>query len=136
VRNTLIAGNVRGGPGDEDPDDCTGTLASEGYNLLGTALGCNLTGDLTGNQTGNPNLGGLAFNGGATQTHALLAGSPAIDAGNLAGCSDSLGQSLPADQHGFNRVTDGDGAGGARCDIGAFEFSQAFFQVFVPLAIK
>jgi len=60
--------------------------------------------------TGDPLLAPLADNGGATLTHALLAGSPAIDAGNNA-------DSLDTDQRGegFVRVS------GAAADIGAFE---------------
>jgi hypothetical protein len=56
----------------------------------------------------------LADNGGPTRTHALAAGSPAIDAGNnLAG--------LVTDQRGspFVRVA------GAAPDIGAFELQPA-----------
>jgi hypothetical protein len=52
-------------------------------------------------------LGGLANNGGPTNTMALLAGSPGIDAG---------GAPCPAtDQRGSSRPR------GARCDIGAYE---------------
>jgi hypothetical protein len=51
--------------------------------------------------------GQLAENGGPTRTHALLEGSPAIDAG--------LAEICPAtDQRGFGRQ--------GPCDIGAFEF--------------
>jgi hypothetical protein len=56
----------------------------------------------------DPLLGPLTNNGGPTQTHALLAGSPARDAGSNTG-------SLPFDQRGFARVR------GAAPDIGAFE---------------
>jgi len=49
----------------------------------------------------------LAYNGGPTRTHALLVGSPAIDAANPAFCP-------PVDQR--SAVRD------AACDIGAFEF--------------
>ncbi len=55
----------------------------------------------------DPLLGPLADNGGATQTFALLPGSPAIDAGQSTGC--------PPDQRGVVRPQ------GAACDIGAFE---------------
>jgi hypothetical protein len=51
---------------------------------------------------------GLADNGGATQTIALLPGSPAIDAGEDELCSS-------ADQRGFPRPA------GLACDIGAYE---------------
>ena len=59
-------------------------------------------------------LGPLADNGGPTMTHALLPGSPAIDAALDADC--------PADdQRGFARPVDGDADGVRRCDVGAFE---------------
>jgi hypothetical protein len=51
----------------------------------------------------------LADNGGPTQTHALLAGSSAIDGGGACG--------LLVDQRGFGRD--------ATCDSGAFEFDGA-----------
>lgn len=57
----------------------------------------------------NPLLGPLQFNGGKTQTHAPLAGSPAIDGGvNTIECS-------LVDQRGVTRPQ------GARCDSGAVE---------------
>jgi len=55
----------------------------------------------------------LADNGGATQTHALVAGSPGIDAIPSAFCS------VPTDQRGISRPQ------GEDCDIGAFELEQA-----------
>ena len=64
------------------------------YGLVGNNAGSALveapvaSPDVNGNRIGgpihgtiNPLLGALAANGGSTQTHALLAGSPAIDAG-------------------------------------------------------
>ena len=63
----------------------------------------------------------LAFNGGPTQTHALVPGSPAIDAGGAV-CTDANGNPLLTDQRGKPRIVDGNGDGTARCDIGAFEF--------------
>ena len=67
------------------------------------------TGDL--NST-NLLLDPLANNGGSTMTHALLPGSPAIDAVPLASCTVST------DQRGESRPQ------GAACDIGAFELVQ------------
>ncbi|MEE9355578.1 MAG: right-handed parallel beta-helix repeat-containing protein [Methylococcaceae bacterium] len=58
----------------------------------------------------------LADNGGATPTHALIAGSPAIDTVPATSCSTSQ------DQRGQPRPVDG-GSGTAKCDSGSFEFS-------------
>lgn len=62
----------------------------------------------------DPKLGSLAYNGGPTQTLALLPGSPAIDAGNNSTCETT-------DQRGVARPYDGDKNGSAICDMGAFE---------------
>ena len=64
----------------------------------------------------DPHLGPLQDNGGPTYTQALLSGSPAINAGNPAGCSGKAGI-LTADQRGSPRV--------GRCDIGAYEIQFA-----------
>jgi hypothetical protein len=64
----------------------------------------------------------LANNGGPTQqTHALVPGSPAIDAGGT-DCTDATGAPLTTDQRGKPRLVDGNGDGTPACDIGAFEF--------------
>ena len=55
----------------------------------------------------DPMLGPLAFNGGPTQTFALLAGSPAINTGQTG---------APGDQRGYPRI--------GMTDIGAFEFGS------------
>lgn len=75
----------------------------------------------------NPVLGALQANGGRTRTHALLPGSPAIDARaiNAAGCSSG-------DQRTFGAVADGDEIGGIRCDIGAFEVQRLFVTADSP----
>jgi len=57
----------------------------------------------------------LADNGGPTLTHALLAGSPAIDAG------DNF-FALPTDQRGVARIA------GPQTDIGAFELEQPAYD--------
>jgi hypothetical protein len=56
------------------------TVTSQGYNLVGDDEEeiFTETGDMVGQ---DPSAGGLLDNGGPTFTHALLEGSPAIDAG-------------------------------------------------------
>jgi hypothetical protein len=127
VRNTIIAGN-------NDGPDLEGPFTTRGNNLIGRSDGTNgFTNGLNGDQVGtpatplDPRLAPLANNGGTTQTHAPLADSAAVDAGNNCilndTCSPSLGSSLTSDQRGvgFARSTDGDGNGTATVDIGASE---------------
>jgi hypothetical protein len=66
-------------------------------------------------QNTNPQLSPLSDNSGPTKTHALLAGSPAINAVLLADCSDVSGP-IATDQRGIVRPQ------GGACDVGAFEF--------------
>lgn len=79
-----------------------------------------IEGDFTGGTniiTDDPLLGSLADNGGFTQTHALGAESPAIDAADPASC--------PAfDQRYYFRPIDGDESGSAACDMGAYEYGS------------
>ena len=90
-------------------NDFSGVLTSEGYNLIQNTNGCTIVGDQTGNIYGaDPLLGPLQDNGGPTWTHALLAGSPAIDAG-------PTNTSPSVDQRGMLRPQ------GPAEDIGAFE---------------
>ncbi len=111
-KNTIVAnksGNTAG--------NCSngGVLTSLGHNLSDDST-CSFT--QTGDQQNtDPRLGPLADNGGHTWTRALLAGSPAIDAGTNNGCP-------VIDQRGYARPFDGDGDGTAACDIGAYEFSR------------
>jgi len=63
----------------------------------------------------------LADNGGPTDTHEVVASSPAIDAGDPATCA-MLGVD-GIDQRGVARP-DGDAAGAGSCDIGAVEFAD------------
>lgn len=119
AQNTIIANNVD--TGGETPD-CSGTLNSQGYNLIQNSTGCTINGNLTGNWLGvDPLLGPLQNNGGSTETHALLPGSAAIDGGDPVGCRDEANLVLTIDQRGFPRPVDGNQDSAVLCDIGAYE---------------
>lgn len=126
VQNSIVAGNQ---DAQASAPDCIGigaSIASGGYNLIGDATGCafsNTNGDQvgTGSVPIDPMLGALADNGGKTQTIALLADSPAVDAGNPDGCTDSSGSPLSTDQREDPRPIDGNSDGAVVCDIGAYE---------------
>jgi hypothetical protein len=116
LRNTIVAGNIDSSGG--NAPDMAGTITSQGYNLIGDSSGGTITGTTTGNTLNvNAQLGSLANNGGATLTHALLAGSPAVNAGSNALAVDQNNQPLTTDQRGagFNRINRG------AVDIGAVE---------------
>lgn len=70
----------------------------------------------------DPLLGPLAFNGGNTQTHALLPNSPAIDLGVDRTVASIFEVAVPVDQRGSRRPVDGDRDGERRSDAGAYEF--------------
>jgi hypothetical protein len=97
ILNTIVASN--GGA------NYLGDLVSQGHNIASDGS-CGLTspGDMP---LTDPVLGPLADNGGPTQTRALLAGSPAINAANDSVCPF-------ADQRRYTRI--------GVCDIGAYEF--------------
>lgn len=68
----------------------------------------------TGIITEDPLLGPPANHGGVSPTASLAVGSSAVDRGSTGPC--------PAvDQRGLSRPFDGDGIGGAQCDLGAYE---------------
>ncbi len=98
--------------------DFFGTLTSQGYNLIGNTNNTTITGTTTGNILDVPaGLGPPAKNGDESFTHALLAGSPALDTGLNSLAVDENGQPLTTDQRGagFPRIF------GTAVDIGAFE---------------
>ncbi len=71
-------------------------------------------------------LAALAYNGGPSvlfHTHALLPGSPALDAGNPA-APGSAGACLATDQRGVARPLPSSEGGVARCDMGALEMPE------------
>jgi CSLREA domain-containing protein len=110
LANALVARNTAPtGP------DVLGSFGARS-SLIGDGTGGDI-GNVNGNQVGrvaphsgtiDPRIGPLAGNGGPTQTHPLLAGSPAIDA---AGAADCPGK----DQRGIARPQ------GAACDVGSYE---------------
>jgi hypothetical protein len=110
LRNTLLVGNT--------PNNCglSGTVASSAGHNLSSDGTCAFVLSAPGDQNGlaGPHVGPFRNNGGATLTHALLTGSPAIDGGDNLGCPTT-------DQRDSPRPVDGDGSGGALCDIGAVE---------------
>ncbi|MDY6939088.1 MAG: choice-of-anchor Q domain-containing protein [Cyanobacteriota bacterium] len=112
LRNSIIAGNTQGNgaasdvSGDNingDSNNILGSAAGNGSGSIGT--GSDLVLDTSGLTIAEVLNATLGNNGGSTQTHAIVAGSPAIDA--------SGGGATASDQRGVAAV-------GTR-DIGAFE---------------
>jgi CSLREA domain-containing protein len=109
LRNTIVAKNSA--PQDRD---CAEAVTSGGHNLIGDGTNCidfsAAKSDLEGNGVAplDPLLASLGDQGGTTATLALLAGSPARNAGDACAATDQRGQ--PRD---------------AVCDLGAFETGGA-----------
>jgi CSLREA domain-containing protein len=114
--NSIIARNI----GISNPD-FSGAVMSNGYNLIGNITGS--TGWLATDLLNlDPLLGLLGNNGGQTLTHAVLPGSPAINAGN-----NNLARNP---QNNLELLTDQRGVGFLRTvdnlvDIGAYEAHYA-----------
>src|SRR2546421_5790060 len=101
LQNTLVANNT-GGAANSSPD-LFGPFGSRDFNLIGNASGAAFSGTVTHNITTiNARLGPLANNGGPTMTHALSAGSLAIDAGSSAPAVDQNGIALPTHPRWLN----------------------------------
>ncbi|BAY86678.1 protein with type I secretion target domain and SCP-like extracellular domain [Calothrix parasitica NIES-267] len=130
VSNSIIAGNVNN---DDFVNLVFGNTTSNGNNIVGNGedfsdLAAN-KGDKFGTQANpiDPLLDTLKNNGGATETHALLEGSPAINAGNNSNLAkdtadldgdNNTTEAIPFEQRGedFARVANDN------VDIGAVEF--------------
>ncbi len=126
LSNSIVAANVA----QDIQRDGTGVIVSNGFNLIGenTSVTTEFPAGLpsgtdyvgTDAMPLDPMISALASNGGATQTHALLTGSTAIDKGTAAG--------LVVDQRGYGRTNDLPGVPnsptGDGTDIGAFEFES------------
>ena len=124
VSGTIISGNINGDVAVVSSTQ-NNSFQSNGFNLIGSGGGtlnglANFT--ATGDQIAvtNPLLGPLADNGGPTQTHALLFGSPALNAGDPTFDPNTFTPPLVNDQRGvgFARVVIG------TIDIGAFELQN------------
>jgi len=116
LQSTLVSENLANLRSGEDMATTRSVTIDGANNLIGTVSNAIAIPDAT--LRGTANLLPLFNNGGPTRTHALRAGSAAIDAGNNA--SD-----LQSDQRGpgFARVV------GGAADIGAFEFDAAAIDI-------
>ncbi|MGR9074285.1 MAG: choice-of-anchor Q domain-containing protein [Gammaproteobacteria bacterium] len=112
--HSLVSGNIAS----EECAEIYGGSAI-GYNLIGhdgDAFSCSFlqsSSVIVPSESVSAILGPLADNGGPTLTHALPAGSPAIDAATDGSCLSDT------DQRGISRPQ------GPYCDIGAFEAAVA-----------
>lgn len=105
LRATILADNTAA-----FGSNCFGAVKSEYANLIEATTDCSVVATGNGLIVGaDPLLGPLQANGGPTETHALLPGSPAI------GAVTRVSQCRRPDQHGVARTVP--------CDIGAYEAS-------------
>ena len=131
LRNSIVAGNWRGtGSTADDVADWTGSPTglngASARNIVGTqAAGMNLNA-ATNLLGADPRLAPLADNGGRGKSHALLADSPALDAGDNA----LIPAGVTTDQRGLPRVLDAaDADPTATVDIGALEMFPVVQQI-------
>jgi hypothetical protein len=114
LERTLVSGNTAVS-GAEMYIDEGSSVTADSFNLFGHDTTSGVVGfdpgasDIVPTQALNAILdSSLAFNGGPTQTHALVPGSPALDAVTAGSCPAT-------DQRGFVRPS------GVGCDVGAVE---------------
>ena len=128
ISNTIIAQN-----GPAGSFEVNGSFASLGHNLIGNGDGAIgfVASDLVGTAATpiNALLGPLTAEG-LTKVHPLLAGSPALDAGDNALAKDAGNNPLTTDQRGAARIADSpDADSTATVDIGAWEFRSALEDI-------
>lgn len=109
IRHSIVGGND-GTDFFSDPASSYEIDWSLVTDTSGSAAAATAVGAGTGNVVGDPQLGPLTVNGGTTQTHLPIAGSPAIDAGQ-----PGIATAPTSDQRGAARIQNG------RIDIGAVE---------------
>ena len=123
LNRSLISGN-----GISEIVGGSGTIIGNNYNVVGYS-GSDRSTNFTPNGSDIIPTGAittvldttLADHGGPTETHALVAGSMAIDVVSLSDASCNVDTTF--DQRGVLRA-DGTGQGGAACDVGAFEYDS------------
>ena len=124
VKNSILANNAGGNCVDIDLDNPRGLTKSGGHNLSDDATCADLftqTGDLNSTAAGlDP--AGLKNNGGPTETIALLATSPAVNAIPTSSCTDLDNLLVTTDQRRVPRPQ------GSACDMGAYERFQSRFE--------
>lgn len=104
--SSLVVGGV--------PDDCASTTLTALSTVFTTSAGCG-----GGTALASFALGALADNGGPTDTLALAAPSPAIDAGTCDGGTDQRGRPQA----------------GAACDVGAYELQPVRTTQLLPAPV-
>mgnify|MGYP003377798169 CR=1 FL=1 len=128
LRRTIVSGNTESEvlvPGD-GYGECPTAISVNSHNIFGKNGNAGVSGFTPGPTDIVPTVGinailsPLAENGGPTQTHALPAGSPALDRAPNASCTAAPVNGL--DQRGQPRNQNGSGnASNNECDVGAFE---------------
>ncbi|TWT65884.1 hypothetical protein Pla123a_47950 [Posidoniimonas polymericola] len=144
IENSIVAGNLRNTATTAQPNDLTpgsGNRLSVRHSLIGVNTSVNLTGgapNADGNYVGtlaevgliDPLLGPLADNGGPTQTHALLPGSPAIDTG-------AVQTAAPLYDYRLDTFADSLGAGDDLTNLGgAGEFSNGAYNMLLNQGLQ
>ncbi|HLO33505.1 MAG TPA: choice-of-anchor Q domain-containing protein [Anaerolineales bacterium] len=113
ITNSIVANNTS-----PSNPDCSGTINTSNYNIIGNITGCTVTAGSADQLGVNPQISSTLIN--TPPVYTLLGGSPAIDKGNSGECpaTDELGTARPQS---------------AGCDIGAFELEV--FDPGVPFSV-
>ncbi len=114
-RNSILANSSSGGNCDNED-----TRPANTGNNIDSGTSCGWGSNNGSMSSTNPLLGPLQNNGGTTDTMAILAGSPAVDAVIW----NTANQCPDEDQRKYERPF------GVRCDIGAFE---RYYRLFLPV---
>ncbi len=114
IKNVILLENK--GMSDAE-DDCNGSIMAHTESVVGNICEETLTGDpVTTYPYGLNVLAPLAYNDGATQTHAIDETSPFVDIGH---CTTLTGKIVLVDQRNIRRPQ------GLGCDVGSYEFEEA-----------